>query len=95
MAHVQPFTHQHPEVLLLRAALSPFIPQPLLTQGVAPISVQDLARGLIEPHEVLAGPLLELVQVPLDCIPSFWHVDCTVQLGVICGLAEGALDLTV
>jgi len=40
------------------------------------------------------GPLLKLVQVPLDGIPSFWCVNCTTQLGVICKLAEGALGLT-
>jgi len=38
------------------------------------------------------GPLLKLVQVPLDGILSLWHVDCTAQLGVTCKLAEGALD---
>ncbi|KAJ7395165.1 hypothetical protein BTVI_157294 [Pitangus sulphuratus] len=34
----------------------------------------------------------ELVQVPLDGIPSFRCVNCTTQPGVICKLAEGALD---
>jgi len=38
------------------------------------------------------GPLIELVQVPLDGILSLRCVDCTTQLGVICTLAEGALD---
>jgi len=33
--------------------------------GIAPTHVQDLALGLVEPHEVLMGPLLKLVQVPL------------------------------
>jgi len=41
------------------------------------------------------GPLLELVQMPLDGIPSLRRVDCTTQLGVICKLAEGAPDLAV
>ncbi|KAK4822933.1 hypothetical protein QYF61_023433 [Mycteria americana] len=36
MAHVQLFTHQYPQVLLSRAALNPFIPQPVLIAGVAP-----------------------------------------------------------
>jgi len=45
--------------------------------------------------KVHASPSLQLVQVPLDGIPSFWHVNCTTQLGVICKLAEGALDLTM
>ena len=41
------------------------------------------------------GPLLELVQVPLDGILSLRHVNCTTQLGVVCSLAEGALNPTV
>ncbi|KAK4816353.1 hypothetical protein QYF61_015667 [Mycteria americana] len=45
---------------------------------------------------VLRAPELDAVlQVPLDDIPSFWRVSCTTQLGVICKLAEGALDLAV
>jgi len=39
------------------------------------------------------GPLLELVQVLLDGILFFRCVDRSTQLGVICKLAEGALDL--
>jgi len=56
--------------------------------------MQDVALGLVEHHEVHTGPLLKLVQVSLAGIPSFWCVNCTTQLGVICKLAEGALDLT-
>jgi len=41
------------------------------------------------------GPLLQSVQVPLDGFPSFQCIDCTNQLGVICKLAEGALNATV
>ncbi|KAK4827398.1 LOW QUALITY PROTEIN: hypothetical protein QYF61_017803 [Mycteria americana] len=81
-----------------QAALSPFIPLacidtgdcPELILGIAP--TQDPTLGLVEPHEVHTGPLLQLVQVPLDGIPSLRHVNCTTQLGVICKLAEGALD---
>jgi len=40
------------------------------------------------------GPLLKLVQLPLDGISSLRHVNCTTQLGVIGKLAEGALDPT-
>jgi len=53
-----------------------------------------LALPLVEPHEVHTGPALQLVQVPLDGTPSFWCV-CTTQLGVICKLAEGALNLVM
>ena len=41
------------------------------------------------------GPLLKLIQVLLDGIPSLQHMNRTTQLGVVCKLAEGALDPTV
>ncbi|KAK4815224.1 hypothetical protein QYF61_022871 [Mycteria americana] len=91
-AHGQLFIHQDPQVLLHRAALNPFIPQPVLIPGVAPTQVQDLTLGLVEPHEVHVGPLLELVQVPLGAIASLRRVNRTTQLGVVCKLAEGARD---
>ncbi|GAB0180776.1 cAMP-dependent protein kinase inhibitor alpha [Grus japonensis] len=69
--------------------------QPLLILGIAPTHVQDLALGLVELHEVHMGPPLKPVQVPLDGIPSLRCVNCTTQLGVICKLAECALDPTV
>ncbi|KAK4815374.1 hypothetical protein QYF61_001362 [Mycteria americana] len=94
-AHVQLFIHQYPQVLLGRAALNPFIPQPVLIPEVAQIHVQDLALGLVEPHEVHMGPLLELVQVSPDGIPSLRHVNHTTQLGGVCKLAEGAINPTV
>ncbi|KAK4824038.1 hypothetical protein QYF61_009629 [Mycteria americana] len=40
-------------------------------------------------------PLLKLVKVPLDGIPSFKCINCTTQLGVMCKFVEGALDPTV
>jgi len=95
VAHVQLFTHQCPQVLLSRAALKPFIPHPVLILGVALTHVQGLALGLVGPHEVHMHPLLELVQVPLDGILSLRCANCTTQLGVICELAESALDLAV
>jgi len=47
---------------------------------------QDPALVLVEPCGVYTGPLLELVQVPLDGIPSLRRVDRTTQLDVICKL---------
>jgi len=41
------------------------------------------------------GSLLQPVQVPLDDFPSFQHINCTAQHGVINKLAEGALDAIV
>ncbi|KAK4815509.1 LOW QUALITY PROTEIN: hypothetical protein QYF61_003067, partial [Mycteria americana] len=93
LAHVQLFVHQYPQVLSCRAALDHIIPQPVLKPRI--VLTQDPALGLVEPHEVHTGPLLQLVQVPLDDLLSFRRVNCTTQLGVICKLAEGALDLTV
>ncbi|KAJ7420714.1 hypothetical protein BTVI_20654 [Pitangus sulphuratus] len=61
-------------------------------QGVALTKVLDLVLGLVELHEVPIGPLLKLVQIPLDVILSFRCVNSTTQPGVVCKLAEGALD---
>ncbi|GAB0178515.1 cAMP-dependent protein kinase inhibitor alpha [Grus japonensis] len=71
------------------------LPQSVLILGIAPTHVQDLAFGLVEPHEVHTGPLLKLVQVPLDGIPSLRHINRTTQFGVAYKLAEGALNPTV
>ena len=88
-AYVQFLIHQYPQVLL-RAALNPFIPQPVLILGVAPTQMQGLPLGLIEFH----GSTSRACPGPLDGTrPS--AVDCTTQLGVICKLAEGALNLAV
>ncbi|KAK4824302.1 hypothetical protein QYF61_013047, partial [Mycteria americana] len=67
----------------------------LLTLGIALTQVQDLALGLVELHGVRMGPLLKPVKVPLDGIPSLKRINCTTQLGLICKLAEGALNPTV
>ncbi|KAK4806814.1 hypothetical protein QYF61_005610 [Mycteria americana] len=68
-----------------KAALNPFIPQSVLILGIAPTQVQDLALGLVELHEVCGGPLLKPVK----------GINCITQLGVICKLAEDALNPTV
>jgi len=83
LGYVQLFIHQYPQVILGRTAFSPFIPHPVLISGVAPIHVQDSALGLVELHEDHMHLFLELVQVPLDGIPSFRCVNRTTQLGVI------------
>ena len=38
------------------------------------------------------GPLLQPVQIPLKGISSFFGINLTTQLGVVCRLAEGALN---
>ncbi|PKU42935.1 hypothetical protein llap_6755 [Limosa lapponica baueri] len=95
LGHVELLINQHPKVLLLRVYLNPFILQPVLILRVALTHFQDLAFGLVVPHAVCTGPLLQLVQVPLDAILSLGYVNCTTQLGIICKLAEGALNPTV
>jgi len=57
--------------------------------------VQDFAFGFAELDEVLLGLLLELVWFSLSGILSCRCANFTTQLGVICKLAEGALDSTV
>jgi len=66
-----------------------------LISGVALTQVQNLALGLVEPHKVHRGLLLELVHVPLNGILSLIRINCTSHLGVICKLAEGALNPTM
>ncbi|KAK4824889.1 hypothetical protein QYF61_021129 [Mycteria americana] len=72
----------------------PASPQSVQILVIALTQVQDLALGLVELHEVHRGPLLKLVKVPLDGIPSLKGISCTTRLGVICKLAEGALNPT-
>ncbi|KAK4825708.1 hypothetical protein QYF61_002067 [Mycteria americana] len=94
-AHGELLINQHPRVLLLRAALSPFSIQPVFVLGIALTHVQDLALGLVELHEVCTGPPLKPVKVSLDSIPSLQCVDHTTQLGVVGKLAEVAINPTV
>ena len=79
-AHVQFFIHQYPQVLLCRAALNPFITQPVLMLGVALTMVQDLALSLVELREIYTGPLLEPFKVLLDGIPCLKQINCRTQL---------------
>ena len=68
---------------------------PVLVVGFVSIQLQDLAFGFVESHEVHLDPLLKPVYVPLAGILSLWHVNHSLQLGIICKLAEGALNPTV
>ncbi|RMC13383.1 hypothetical protein DUI87_10918 [Hirundo rustica rustica] len=77
---------------LTESALDLFIPQTGLVARTALTQVQHLALGLVEPCEIPTGPVLELVQVPVDAILSFRCVSHTIQLDVICKCAEGAPD---
>lgn len=72
-----------------------FISQLVLIVDVAATQVQDLALGLVKPHEVHLDLLLKPFWVPLDNILSLGHVDHTPQLRVIHRIAGCALNLTV
>lgn len=69
MGHVGILVHQHPQMLLFRAALDPFCAQPVLVLGIAPTQMQVHALGLVEFHEDCSGPPLKLVKVPLGRVP--------------------------
>lgn len=56
---------------------------------------KHFALALVESHLVCISWLLKPVQVPLNCILSFYHVNCTTQFGVICKCAEDILNPTV
>lgn len=43
--------------------MSSYLNQSVLMSGIAPMQVQPLASGLVEPHKVLMGPLLRFVRV--------------------------------
>jgi len=47
LARVELLVHQHPQVLLLRAALEPLSVQPVLVFGIALTHVQAPALGLV------------------------------------------------
>jgi len=88
--HAELLINQHPQVLLLRAALNPFCTQPVFVLGLASTDVQEFALGLVELDEVHTP--LQPVKVPVDGIPSLQRVDHLTQLGVIGKLGEGALN---
>ena len=68
---------------------------PVSILGAAPTPVQDLALGLAEPQEVQVGPLLGLVQVPLNGIPSLRVVTAPLSLVSPADLLGGTLGPTV
>ncbi|KAK4823935.1 hypothetical protein QYF61_008321 [Mycteria americana] len=72
--------------------LSSHFPKPVALLGVAVTQVQDLALGLVETHTIDLGPSIQPVQVPLQSLPTLQQINTPAQLGVICKLAEGALD---
>jgi len=51
-----------------------------------------LAFGLVKPHTVGLSPSIQPVQIPLQSLPTFKHIDTPARLGVIRKLTEGALN---
>ncbi|KAK4826520.1 hypothetical protein QYF61_010017 [Mycteria americana] len=92
LAHIQGAVNHHPQVLFHQAAFQPLFPKPVALHGVAVAQVQDLALGLAERHTTDLGPLTQPVQVPLQSLPPLQQINTPTQLGVICKLAEGALN---
>ncbi|KAK4820046.1 hypothetical protein QYF61_017892 [Mycteria americana] len=78
LAHIQAAVNQHPQLVALH--------------GIAVAQVQDLALGLVEPHTVDLGPLIQPVQVPLQSLPTLKQINTPTQLGVVCKLTENTLD---
>ncbi|KAK4820465.1 LOW QUALITY PROTEIN: hypothetical protein QYF61_027747 [Mycteria americana] len=91
-AHIQLAVDQHPQVLFHQAAFQPLFPKPVALHGVVVTQVQDPALSLVEPHTVGLGPSIQPVQVPLQSLPLLKQINTPTQLGVVCKLAEGALD---
>ena len=58
LAHVESFINQHPKILLLRATFKPFTAHSLSVLEIVLTQIQDLARDLVELHEVGMGPPL-------------------------------------
>ncbi|KAK4831982.1 hypothetical protein QYF61_020365 [Mycteria americana] len=92
LAHIQAAVNQHPQVLFHQAAFQPLFPKPAALHGVAVAQVQDLALGLVKRDTVDLGPSIQPVQVPLQSLPTLQQINTPAQLGVVCKLAEGALD---
>lgn len=66
LRHVQFVVHQHPQALLLWAALHPFSTQAASVCGVALTQVQHLSLGLVDLHKVHMDQHLQPDQVSLN-----------------------------
>ncbi|GAB0181607.1 hypothetical protein GRJ2_000626000 [Grus japonensis] len=92
LAPIQPAVDQHLQVLFYQIAFQPLFPKPVAFHGVVVTQVQDLALGLVESHTVGLGPSIQLVQIPLQSLPTLKEIDSPTPLDVICKLTEGAFD---
>ncbi|KAK4832371.1 hypothetical protein QYF61_022226 [Mycteria americana] len=92
LAHIQPAVDQHPQVLFCEAAFQPLFPKPVALHGLAVTQVQDLALGLVEPHTIGLGPLIQPVQIPLQSLPTLQQINTPAQFGVVCKFTEGTFN---
>ncbi|KAK4824309.1 hypothetical protein QYF61_013054 [Mycteria americana] len=95
LAHIQAAVNQHPQDFFRRAAFQPLFPKPVALHGVVVTQVQDPALGLVKPHTIDLGPLIQPVQIPLQSLPTLKQIDTATQFGVICELIEVALNALV
>jgi len=89
---VQPAVNQHPKIFFRWAAFQLLFHKPAPLHGVVVIQVQDPAPDLVKPHTFGLSPWTQSVQIPLQSLPTLEQIDTLAQLGVICKLAEGALN---
>ncbi|PKU46678.1 hypothetical protein llap_2995 [Limosa lapponica baueri] len=75
LAHVKLSVHQYPQILFCWATIQPLFPKPVALPGVVVTQMQDLALGLIEPHAIGLGSLIQPVQVPLLSLPTLKQIN--------------------
>ena len=95
LSHVEFLVNHHSQVLLLSDTLNPLSDQPLFVLRIALTQMLDCTLDPVALHEVYTGPHLKTAEVPLDGIASLQCGDCTMQLGAIGKLTEGALNPAV
>ena len=62
--------------------------------GVGVTKVQDLTLDLLKTHTIGLSSSIQPVQIPLS-FPTLRQINISSQLGVICKLNEGALNLLI
>ena len=70
VSHIETFIKQHPQILLLRAALKPFSAHPGFELGIALTQVHNFFLVFLQLHKVGMGSLPKPDLGPLDGIPS-------------------------
>ncbi|KAJ7414838.1 integral membrane protein dgcr2 idd [Willisornis vidua] len=91
LAHVQ---------LLLTSTPSPFplghfpatLPPACSSAGVVVTQVQDLALYLIGPQTIGLRQLIQLIQIPLQSLPTLQQIKTPTQLSVACELTKSAFS---